>query len=1707
MFLVAATVLVAGTGISSCFAAQMNDYCITPPFIQQPPLPNLLLMIDNSASMYDLAWTDTTNMYCANDPTTACTAGTTCAGAASCNASGVTVTTSAPAACAQDADCQPPNPGGVAGDTCTTKGKNAGTCKAAVVSQTTFTPTSCTQDSDCQPPKANGVAGDTCNNKCNVPHQCYDTTYSSSATYTGYFSSTDTYSYGNGKFTGGATMPAATSCTYSAGSPLYVCVKTSGTPETLLTSGGFYASGNFLNWLTASKFDIEKQILTGGKFDTVNNVLIGESRGCAGRKFIKAVSGVDLTFAVRGGTPGGISSTQSQATEYGQTYIEIYTGTYNASSCLSAMNDWMNINTVKLGPFQNDTKACVGAGNGVLNAVSMWNHILHDCYQGMTGGAQGYSTNLGPLEGECQSIYATIAPSAMRDPNAGYAVCSSALTNPSGGAGYLGTCWNGTSFSSPCDITQMQNYCTMNVTTNPVADPSSTALVNNGQSAPGFILEQGLMNTSLVGTMTVQISATSPTGLINKYQNRLRFGAMTFQNNGSGSECGSSSIPCAKACSVTTTRMCYADSDCPTGETCGTLAKTDGGKVISYVGSGTCSITTSQACDVDYDCSALTPSGQSCVPSIGNHSTGLINKIDGIPATSWTPFAEAFYNAIGYFARWNDATYSTLPPPSRTDANFNALPSPNTATSYASGKNPSQYKCQPNSILLVTDGMSTTDQNSASEALASLYAAQVPYTIGGTTYTPGGSGYNSANVHGYDTTNSCPAYSGSRSISDLAWVAKNRSIKTLSTTTASTTAPQNASDSITTYVVYSGPQTSGQSGLCDPKTLMANTASNGGTTLFAATSPSSLYTQLDNALAAASAGTASGTAASILSNSEGSGAVLLQAVFYPFKYFDNSTSASWIGEMQNLWFYVDPFIGNSTVREDTGYSGSGNHYLDLKADDVVTFTFDGQQTNASLQQDVNGDGRSLVTVTNAMDSRVSTTTPGQVSPDAVKSLWRAGRQLWQRNVTTSPRNLYTYLKGTQAPNRNNVSVTFSKDCLLNLVNVTGSDGNGICYYSNLTNDEKDIVKYLLNAATLSDAENIISYAHGNDGVTLSTTSTPRSRTVQINSIDTTQRVWKLGDIIDSTPRVESSAKLNNYAQQPPAGYADTSYANDNTQSGFAYSTTYQNRGMVFAGANDGMMHAFNLGQLSILNSGTQKAMLSGSNLGQENWAFIPRHVLPYLQYLVDPTYVNKNHLYLVDGTTRLVDASVGYSTSGCTQAQYYACPKDASKTNNKSWRTILVGSMGIGGASRNGFDASGNPITCVDSNSNPTCVKTPLPGIGYSSYFALDVTDPASPQFLWEFTSDDMGYTTSGPAVVRINDYDSNGNAQPNHNGHWYAVFANGPTGPIDTSQHQFKGSSDKNLKVFVLDLLTGTSLRTSPATVDPVIANAFAGNISSSPIDVDRWSPLSRGFYSDDALYFGYSNLTGSSTWDGGVMRLLTYENPDPNQWALTPLIQGTGPVTAAVSKIQDRKNHNLWLFFGSGRYFYRGDDSTGQRYLVGVREPCYKSNDTLKLNTGDTCTNAIAFNSTNLTDQTTSITSLGSAKGWYIALAGQDTVNVLDAERVITDPVVMSNGAVFFTSYKPTPDVCGFGGNSYLWGVQYDNGGTAPGNALNAQALVQVSTGQFQQVSLSSALTSNLGRKMGTPMIGKPPSDPPPVVSGAGNKPYKRIIHVQEK
>jgi hypothetical protein len=840
--------------------------------------------------------------------------------------------------------------------------------------------------------------------------------------------------------------------------------------------------------------------------------------------------------------------------------------------------------------------------------------------------------------------------------------------------------------------------------------------------------------------------------------------------------------------------------------------------------------------------------------------------------------------------------------------------------------------------------------------------------------------------------------------------------------------------------------------------ILAEAATAGGGLYYNVTDPTTLRAQLIQAFQDIIKRAAAGTAASVLASGEGSGANLIQAVFYPRRKFFNSATGTydeiaWIGRLTNFWYYVDPFFTTSTLLEDT----TSDKILNISNDNKLKLRFD--PTTQTTVADRYPFG--------------SVTLIDTIPFEYTKYLWEAGVLLWNRNLTSSPRTIYTTINGTSL-----LSGGFS------------------------TTNASTLRSYLL-ANTDSESEAIIRYLHGEgDTLTVSgTTYNYRSRTVSVDlngdgdTLDTVDgisespsRVWKLSDILNSTPKISSWIQLNTYDSK----YSDTTYTS------FINSSTYNSRGMVFVGANDGMLHAFKLGTMELNWTGkilAQKARLTGTNLGQEMWAFIPENALPYLKYIAAPDYC---HVYSVDLAPYVFDASIGGN------------PDDTKDVS--SWRTILIGGMRFGGA-------------CRDTSSSCTdCVKTPVSGLGYSSYFALDVTDQNNPQLLWEFSDPALGFATTGPAVVRIG-------ADTTKNGKWFVVFGSGPTGPISTSDQQFLGRSDQPLKFFVIGPLSATpGLPTvTPLDPSPSIPNAFAGSMLNSTIDTDL-------DYQDDAIYIGYVKKAGDGTWtQGGVGRIQTKEDTDPSNWVWSKVIDDIGPVTSSVTRLQNNKYHILWLYFGTGRYYYEiltnVDDQDSRRTLIGIKEPCFTSTNTLD----STCTTTRIFCSTPCSDSTCSgpstcgdlsnVTPIGnvpaettansaSFKGWYIGLdpsgnytyneGGTNVTRAYRAERVITDPLSTTSGLVFFTTYKPYNDVCAYGGKSFLWAVRYTTGG-APGALLKGVALLQVSTGSIEQVNLSTAFTEAGGRKTSA-LEGVPPtaqglsllSQPPPV---------KRVIHMRER
>lgn len=93
-------------------------------------------------------------------------------------------------------------------------------------------------------------------------------------------------------------------------------------------------------------------------------------------------------------------------------------------------------------------------------------------------------------------------------------------------------------------------------------------------------------------------------------------------------------------------------------------------------------------------------------------------------------------------------------------------------------------------------------------------------------------------------------------------------------------------------------------------------------------------------------------------------------------------------------------------------------------------------------------------------------------------------------------------------------------------------------------------------------------------------------------------------------------------------------------------------GMLYVGGNDGMLHGF------------------ASLDGQEKLAYVPRGVIPALTLLTDPQYNNK-HKYYVDGSPMTGDVDLNGGAQDPSDPTY--------ATYAPNWRTMLVGTLGLGG--------------------------------------------------------------------------------------------------------------------------------------------------------------------------------------------------------------------------------------------------------------------------------------------------------------------------------------------------------------------------------------------------------------------------------------------
>lgn len=233
----------------------------------------------------------------------------------------------------------------------------------------------------------------------------------------------------------------------------------------------------------------------------------------------------------------------------------------------------------------------------------------------------------------------------------------------------------------------------------------------------------------------------------------------------------------------------------------------------------------------------------------------------------------------------------------------------------------------------------------------------------------------------------------------------------------------------------------------------------------------------------------------------------------------------------------------------------------------------------------------------------------------------------------------------------------------------------------------------------------------------------------------------------------------------------------------------------------------------------RKVVLAGANDGmlhcfdaatlEELWAFIPNNLLYKLKRMrvLDPDcgyYLN--HEFFVDGTPAIQDVYFG-----------------------GGWHTVVVCGQGSGWGK------------------NQKCY-----------YFALDVTDPESPQPLWEFTDTHMGETWSVPAIGKVESLSK-----------WVVFFGSGyDNDPTETVGHYF----------YAVDVETGQLISSFEIAESGEPASPFGiqNTLPGSPAIVDKDND---GFI--DVVYF--SDLLGrlwkmdlaARSWEPTVIYRDPYYHP----------------------------------------------------------------------------------------------------------------------------------------------------------------------------------------------------------------------------------------
>jgi type IV pilus assembly protein PilY1 len=431
---------------------------------------------------------------------------------------------------------------------------------------------------------------------------------------------------------------------------------------------------------------------------------------------------------------------------------------------------------------------------------------------------------------------------------------------------------------------------------------------------------------------------------------------------------------------------------------------------------------------------------------------------------------------------------------------------------------------------------------------------------------------------------------------------------------------------------------------------------------------------------------------------------------------------------------------------------------------------------------------------------------------------------------------------------------------------------------------------------------------------------------------------------DTTARDNLVRFVHGYDAYDDNGNGNTTEKRDWILGSFLHSRPllihYETRSVIFAGSNDGMLHAFD-----------------DSN-GSELWAFIPPNLLNKLQALHADVIES-----FVDGSPK---AYFSYDSNG------------------QITKAILIFGQRRGG----------------------------------NHYYALDITDPLVPKYLWKINPDmpdyaELGQTWSSPMIGKIAYLTGE---------KWVAFIGGGYDENQDNDPVTVPDS--KGRAVYVVDVLDGSLLWHYSYGEDPLMAYSI-------PSDIQRVDTNGDGKI--DRLYVGDM---------GGRIWRFDIKDSDPTLWTVKIIFNSNAggekrkifyPPDVTLEK--DSGDYEM-LFFGTGdREHPKESTNINRLYSIKDKNPSAPLTET---NLVDVTQDLLQDASTSPENKTTILNELGTKSGWFIKL----DQNL--GEKCLSSPVVYY-GVVYYTSFAPNfgsgeGDPCFVGeGTGKLYALRYKSGNAA--------------------------------------------------------------------